>query len=103
MLSLMKLKTQLQYFLRLRGMTASELARRSGVPKQSISDWMAGTPPRRIDQVKKVSGILGTSVDNLCFGEGEDPANSNVADLDTLIGDGWLGGLFEVRLRRVKK
>ena len=39
----MNLQRQLKTYLELRGMTATELARASGVSKQSISQWLGGT------------------------------------------------------------
>lgn len=66
----LNLKAQLAFFLNKRGWSPSELARRSGAPRQSISDWMAGTPPRNLTLLKRVAGTLGTSVDNLLFGHG---------------------------------
>ena len=101
----MKLKTQLRTLLKLKGINAAELSRQSGVPKQSISDWLGGTMPRNIAHVKKVADALNVTVDELCFGgKNTDlvPSSQN-ADLDALLGDQWISGLFEVKLRRVKR
>jgi len=108
----MNLKNQLRYYLEHRNITASHLARCSGVPKQSISDWLSGSNPRDIRQVKKVADFLSITVDHLVFGEGREPkplavtvslpsktgSKPHPADTD---GD-WSGGLFEVRFRRIK-
>ena len=67
----MNLKNQLKFYLEENGITASTLARLSGVPKQSISDWLAGSNPRDIRQVKKVADSLKTTIDHLVFGEGK--------------------------------
>ena len=37
------------------------------------------------------------------FRDGEDIEAQKVTELDALLGDGWLGGTFEVRLRRIRK
>ena len=84
-------------------MTAAELARKSGVSKQVLSQWMGGAEPRKLDQLKRVSVALGTNVDNLCFGKGVDQERDRITELDALLGDGWVGGLFEVKFRRVVK
>ncbi len=98
----MNFKNQLRHYLKARGLTASALARQAGVPKQSISDWLGGTAPRRVDHLKKVADALEVSLDHLCFGNGDVDAPPTT-DLGGLIGDHWVGGLFEVRLRRVKR
>jgi len=99
----MNLKFQLRHYLDLRGMTAAELARKSGVSKQVISLWQGGAEPKKLAQVKKVAEALGTSVDHLCFGSGTDKEAQKATELDALLGDGWISGVFEVRLRRIKK
>ena len=102
-LLLMNLKKQLRCYLDAREMTASHLAKKAGVPKQSLSGWLAGSNPRDVRQVKRVANALGTTVDHLMFGNGIDPEAQKITELDALLGDGWIGGLFEVRFRRVKK
>lgn len=99
----MRLKIQLQFYLSHRGITAAELARKAKVSKQLLSLWLGGSEPRKLDQVRQVAQALGTTVDNLCFGDGLDKEAEKTTDLEALLGDGWVGGLFEVRLRRVKK
>ena len=54
----MNLKGQLRFFLDLRGMTAAELSRKSGVSKQVLSIWLAGGQPKRIEQIKKVAALF---------------------------------------------
>jgi PAS domain S-box-containing protein len=60
---------QLLHLLKIRKMTAAELARRSQVSKQSISNWLAGVQPRSIPEIKKVADVFGVSLDVLCFGQ----------------------------------
>ena len=100
---ILSLKSQLQFYLKDRGMTMAELSRKSGVPRQSLSQWAQGTTPRMIDQVKSVADVFNTSIDNLMYGSGLDQEREQVNDLQALLGDDWIGGLFEVRFRRVKK
>lgn len=65
----MNFKNELLYYLRLHQITASELSRRSGVSKQSISDWLAGVQPRSFSQVKKIADTFGVSIEALVFGQ----------------------------------
>ncbi len=99
----MNLKAQLRFYLDLREMSAAHLAKKSSVPKQSISGWLAGSNPRDIRQVKRVADVFGITVDHLMFGKGQDSDAAKVKGLEALMGDDWLGGLFEIRIRRVKK
>lgn len=96
------LKKQLTLYLKTRGMTAAELSRKSGISKQVISIWLSGTEPRKISQVKKVASVLETSIDNLCFGDGIDLEHERSTDLEALLGDQWISGLFELKFRRVR-
>jgi transcriptional regulator with XRE-family HTH domain len=99
---LMNLKAQLKFYIDYRNTTAAELSRKSGVSKQVISLWLSGSKPKNIDQVKKVATALGTTIDNLVFGSGRGD-DSKAIDIESILGDGWITGLFEVRMRRVKK
>lgn len=99
----MNLKRQLRYYLEKRDLTAAQLARKAEVPKQSMSGWLSGNNPRDVRQVKRVADALGISLDNLLFGNGEDAATSKGTDLGSLLGDEWLSGTFEMKIRRVKK
>lgn len=104
-IAVMNIKNQLRQYLKIRGISAAQLSRLSGVPKQSISDWLSGTSPRNIDHLKKVADVFNISLDELCFGQTnqlEDRPQETLA-IDDLIGDQWISGLFEVRLRRVKR
>jgi transcriptional regulator with XRE-family HTH domain len=103
LLEIMNLKSQLKYFLDVKDMTATQLAKKAGVPKQSLSGWLAGSNPRDVRQIKRVADVLETTLDNLMFGAGENNDRQRVIELDALMGDGWISGLFEVRFRRIKK
>jgi transcriptional regulator with XRE-family HTH domain len=99
----MNLKNQLRYFLDQREMSASQLAKKAKVPKQSLSGWLSGSNPRDVRQVKRVADVLGVTVDHLLFGNGTDLGKQRVTELEALLGDGWIAGLFEIRFRRVRK
>jgi len=101
-IEVMNLKNQLRDLLEERDITASQLSRQTGVPKQTISNWLGGERPRDIGQVKKVADFLGTTVDHLCFGSGSPEHSQSSQSLGALFGDEWLAGKFEIRLRRIK-
>lgn len=99
------LKNQLKLYLEKRDMTAAQLAKRSGISKQVLSLWLNGGSPRKVEQIKSVADVLGTTVDHLCFGTGFQGSKSATTpdDFDYLPTDEWLSGLFEIKIRRVKK
>jgi transcriptional regulator with XRE-family HTH domain len=99
----MNLKSQLRFFLKSKGLNASQLAKMAGVPRQSIGDWLNGTTPRNINHVKNVAKVLGTTMDNLLYDDGQSIEQQKVIELEALLGEGWVSGLFEVKFRRVKK
>ncbi len=99
----MKLRQQLARHLELCNMSATALAKKTGIPKQTISDWLSGREPRKISQVKQAAEALGTTVDHLCFGDGENIETKKATELNALLGNDWVTGLFEIKLRRIKK
>ena len=62
------LNSQLKGILEVRRITAEELANKSRVPFEYISDWMIGAVPHNLLLVKKLALYLNTSMDYLCFG-----------------------------------
>lgn len=98
----MNLKKQLRFYLDTHDLSAAQLARKANIPKQSLSGWLAGSNPRDVRQVKKVADALGVTLDNLMFGSGQDEDTKKHAELSALLGDEWIGGVFEVKFRRVK-
>ena len=82
-----QLKKQLNGILQNRSLSAAELSRRSGVPKQVLSLWLAGVEPRKLSHLKRVADTLGLSIDELCFGTATDQE--------------WLEGVFEGRVRKI--
>ena len=91
----LKVKDQLRLLLKQHGITASELARRSGVPKQVLSQWLGGVEPRKLTHLKKVADVFGISIDALCFG------NSRKESLQSnhSFSPNWIEGVFEGRIR----
>ena len=65
------LSSQIKGILEMRRMTIEELANKSQVPFEYISDWMIGAIPHNLLLVKKLALYLDTSMDHLCFGKEE--------------------------------
>jgi transcriptional regulator with XRE-family HTH domain len=55
--------------LKQRNLTAAELSRRTGVPKQTLSDWLAGTQPRNMEYVRRVAEELKVTAMDLFYGD----------------------------------
>lgn len=88
------LSKRLKAILEEQGMRAADLARKSGVPRSVLSDWMAGAAPKHLVQVMTVAQVLGTDIEDLCFGVAR-PGQGE-------INGAWVVGVFEGRIRRVK-
>ena len=98
----MNLKKQLRLYLDLRGISAAELSRKTKVSKQVLSLWLSGSKPKNIEQVKNVADVLEVTLDHLLFGSGKHHETEKFKELDALLGNEWIGGTFEIKLRRVK-
>jgi len=99
----MNLKHQLKLYLSVQGITASELARTTKIPKQSISDWLAGTSPRDLALLKKVADYFGITIDHLVFGDGLQISVTVENEKNADSHQNWIEGIFEVKFRSVKK
>lgn len=64
----MNLKINLRFQLNQKNTTAAQLSRATNIPKATISDWLAGVSPKKIEQVKRVADFFNISVDELVFG-----------------------------------
>lgn len=99
----MRLKIILKKLMESQGMTLSALSRETGVPKQTIHNWLCGTEPKHLDHVRSVAHFFNLSIENLCYGENpkSDKVGSNNPIQDHE--DEIKAGVFEVVLRRIKK
>lgn len=99
----MKLASRLRQQINGRGVSVTALAKATRIPAQTIHNWLAGSKPRDLDQVKRVADYFGVSVDDLAYGAGtakdESSQHSNpIRDFRDEIN----AGVFEVILRKVK-
>ena len=94
----MKLEEILKQLIVERGVTISHVAKTTGVAQQTIHNWLSGTEPRSLKQVKKVADYFDVTLDYLCFGIVQE-GKMKIDDY----GDEINAGIFEVVLRRIKK
>lgn len=94
----MELSKILKELLQEKGVTITHVAKTTGIAQQTIHNWLSGTEPRSLRQVKKVADYFDVSLDYLCFGI----VSNNKMPLEEF-GDEINAGVFEVVLRRIKK
>lgn len=93
----MQLKSILRQLLKERGISISNLSKATKVPQQTLHNWLSGTEPRSLSQVKKVADFLEVTLDYVCFGI-EQSSKQKIESYQDEIN----AGVFEVVLRRVK-
>lgn len=64
----MNLDKNLKFLLDQKGISISELARKTSVPVQTIHNWSSGAEPRSIRQLKVITNHFEVSIDSICFG-----------------------------------
>ena len=101
----MKLKVVLKGQMDSHGITLSALSKETGVPKQTIHNWLCGTEPKSLDQVRSIAQYFNLSIEELCYGEVEKKSkhNSKLSNPIEEHEDEIRAGVFEVVLRRVRK
>jgi transcriptional regulator with XRE-family HTH domain len=92
----MKLKDQLANLIKKYDVSSSHLSRETGIPSSTLSDWLAGSSPKNLEQLKKLANYFKVSIDYLCFGE------SHISEFEQYKNE-INAGVYEVILRRVKK
>ncbi len=58
----------LRELLKDRDMTASQLARATGISRKTLQNWLTGARPANVEQLKQVADNLSITLDELCFG-----------------------------------
>lgn len=99
-----KLNLALKKLLKENDMTASQLARSTQVPVQSIHNWIHGQTPRSFEQIKKIADFFSMSVDELVYGVASAPrVRRDCLEPIQEYNDEINAGIYEVVLRRIKK
>ena len=94
----MKLAQQLKKLLQSSGTKISVLSKSTRVPQQTIHNWLTGSKPRDLDQVKRIADHFEVSLDMILYGlESKNKSRSTIEDFQDEIN----AGIFEVVLRKV--
>ena len=65
----MKLKSQLEYYLKAHAMNPTQLSRKANVPRQTVANWLIGHSPKNFDQAKRFADHFNVTLDHLLYGE----------------------------------
>lgn len=95
----MQFKQQLEKLMAANNISAATLSKITKIPKSTISDWLSGTNPKSIPQVKKIADHFDVSIDFICFGKENEITSNQIESYSDEIN----AGVFEVVLRKVKK
>lgn len=78
------------------GETLASITKTTGVPKSTISEWLANRSPNPIQAVK-VANHLGVSLHYLLFGE-----DDSMEPLQKIMKEDFFKGTFEITIKKVK-
>ena len=81
----------------------TELSRETGVPKQTIHNWLCGTEPKTLDHVRSVAKYFGLTIEDLCYGDTDKAVKKVLKNPMLEHEEEIMAGIFEVVLRRVKR
>jgi transcriptional regulator with XRE-family HTH domain len=93
----MNLSKNLRELLKNNGVSIAALSKKTGVPSQTLHNWLSGMEPRSLSQVAKIATHFGMTIDEICFGK--KPVKSSISDFQDEIN----AGVFEVILRKPKR
>jgi len=93
----MQLNKILKSLLQKRGLSITSLSKDTGIPIQTLHNWLNGAEPRSFSQVKRVADYFEITLDEICYGI--KPSNELIDSYEDEIN----AGVFEVVLRRIKK
>lgn len=96
----MILKVTLKHLMKCNSLTLASLSKSTGVPKQTLHNWLTGMEPKNLGHLKSVSSHFGLTIEELCFGEL--PSFKTDVRLDQFQNE-IFAGVFEVVLRRVDR
>ena len=61
----MYLAQNLKYLMDQRGLTLTRLSKETGIPKQTLHNWLCGAKPGNIEQIVKISKYFNLSIETL--------------------------------------
>ncbi|GEM_PF-2413292 len=65
----MQLAKRLRQLIGQHQLTIPELSRLTGVPVNTLHNWLSGQAPRKLEQVKEVAEFFNVTLDDLIFGQ----------------------------------
>lgn len=65
----MQLRKVIKRYIDEKGITASSLANKTGIPKATLLGWIAGRIPRDFEQLRTLARFLEMSLEELLFDE----------------------------------
>ena len=92
----LRIKTVLKDIMKSKGITLANIAKETGVPKTTISEWLNNRHPNVV-QAAAVANYLGVSLHTLLFGE-EDKQEP----ISKLLKEDLFSGTFEITVKRVR-
>lgn len=92
----LKINVILKRLMKENGETLSSLAKATGVPKSTISEWLSNRTPNPVQAVK-VANALGVSLHYILFGE-----DDALEPLQQIMKEDFFKGTFEISIKKVK-
>lgn len=90
----------LRHILRKRDLKLTQVSRATGIPLQTLNNWLANQSPRNLVQVHKLCSYLHISMEHLIFGK--EGVEHQAEILGHVLDSEHYMGQFEVILRRIK-
>jgi transcriptional regulator with XRE-family HTH domain len=97
MTDMIKIGPVLSELMTKQGLTLASLAKLSGVPRTTLSEWSSNRPPKNPTQVKMVAEALGVSIHFLLFG-----SEDQQEPLQKILKDDFFSGTFEINIKRIR-
>ena len=73
--------------LKQRKMYANTVAKATGIPASTFTDWKMGRSKPKIDKMQKIADYLGVTVDYLMTGENKQPEEPQTPDIGADLND----------------
>jgi transcriptional regulator with XRE-family HTH domain len=92
-----KIGKVLTELLKQKNLSIRQLAKNTGVPASTLSEWTSGRAPKNLVHAKNVAKTLGITTHFLLFGEEDDQE-----PIQKILKEELFSGTFEISVKRVK-
>ena len=89
----MAFHSNLRRILEIRGLTIRQVSEETGIKRSTLSDWLAGSRPREIQKVYRLSKYLGVPLEELLFKGPPTEVQPTIVDL-------YFDGPVRIRIER---